>query len=187
MPILEKEPSVFPNELLDDHEFEVNNPHRRWWAIFTKARNEKALARDLLRYEIPYYLPLVPKQNLIRNRVVHSHIPLFGGYVFMFGDDDDRLQALTTNRISVTLDVDDQQKLSGELNQLYRLIQSGAPLTLEERLQPGRGVRITRGALAGIEGTITQRRGGQRRLLVAVHFLQTGVSVDIDDFMVEPI
>ena len=40
--------------------------------------------------------------------------------------------------------------------------------------------------MKGIEGVITQRRGGKRRLLVAVEFLHRGVSVEIDDFMVEP-
>lgn len=187
MPILEREASVFPEELFEDTEFELDNPHRRWWTIFTKARNEKALARDLLRFEIPYYLPMVPKENLVRKRVVHSHIPLFGGYVFMFGDEDDRIQALTTNRVSVTLNVDDQQQLRHDLNQLHRLIESGAPLTIEQRLQPGRKVRIKSGAFSGVEGVITQRRGGQRRLLVAVHFLQSGVSLEVEDFKVEPL
>ncbi len=186
MPILGEDTSVYPEELLEGAEFEQHNTHRRWWTIFTKARNEKALARDLLRFEIPFYLPMVPKKNLIRKRVVYSHIPLFGGYVFMFGDADERVRSLTTNRVSTVLEVSDQEQLRGDLNQLRHLIASGAPLTVEERLQPGRPVRIIRGALAGIEGIITQRRGGRRRLLVAVHFLQSGVSVEIDDFMVEP-
>jgi transcriptional antiterminator RfaH len=47
-------------------------------------------------------------------------------------------------------------------------------------------VRIKSGALMGLEGMILTRRG-ETRLLIAVHYLQQGVSVQIDDYMVEPI
>jgi transcription antitermination factor NusG len=84
------------------------------------------------------------------------------------------------------LAVPDQRQLRSDLRQLHHLIEIDAPLTVERRLEPGRRVRIKYGPMRGIEGVITQRRGGKRRLLVAVEFLQSGVSVEIDDFMVEP-
>jgi transcriptional antiterminator RfaH len=66
------------------------------------------------------------------------------------------------------------------------LIASGEPLTVEARLQRGQRVRLKSGALMGIEGTILERRGEQR-LLVAVEFLQQGVSILINDYRVEPV
>ncbi len=139
-----------------------------------------------MRFEVPFFLPLVPKTHVIRGRIVRSHIPLFGGYVFMFGCDDERVRCLTTNRVSELLRVDDQWQLRHDLRQLNWLIGTGAPLTIERRLEPGRRVRIRSGPMRGLEGVITHRRGGKHRLLVAVEFLQHGVSVEIDDFMVEP-
>ncbi len=123
---------------------------------------------------------------MIRGRVVQAYIPLFGGYVFMYGNEDERIRCLTTNRVSELLPVEDQWQLRGDLQQLNRLIDMGAPLTIERRLEPGRRVRIRNGPMRGLEGVITHRRGGGRRLLVAVEFLRNGVSVEIDDFMVEP-
>ena len=92
MPILEKETSVFPFGLFEDAEYEPGMSGRQWWAIFTKSRHEKALARDLERFEIPFFLPLVMRQNRIRNRIVEAYLPLFSGYVFMFGHDDERVR-----------------------------------------------------------------------------------------------
>jgi len=66
------------------------------------------------------------------------------------------------------------------------LIASGAPLTLESRLAPGDRVRVRRGPLVDLEGTVLSRRG-QTRLLIAVNFLQQGASVEIDDFLLDPI
>ena len=47
-------------------------------------------------------------------------------------------------------------------------------------------VRIKSGALKGLEGLIV-KRVKTTRLQVAVNYLQQGVSVEIDDFMVEAI
>lgn len=184
MPILANEPSLFPEDLFDDYRGQPAD--RCWWAIYTKARQEKALARQLLGHELPFYLPLVDKDHFFRGKRVRSHIPLFSGYVFLFGSDEERVLALTTNRISRILTVDDQDLLLHDLKQVRHLIESDAPLTIERRLVPGQRVRVKAGAMAGLEGTVVSRRNTSR-LLVAVNFLQQGVSVAIDDFMLEPI
>ena len=115
-----------------------------------------------------------------------AHLPVFGGYLFLYGTEEERVQALTTNRISRILPVADTLQMTSDLRFVRSLIQAGAPLTVESRLQPGQRVRIKSGSLMGLEGTILTRRG-ETRLLIAVHYLQQGVSVQIDDYMVEPI
>ena len=180
MPILEKEISEYPTGLLDNTE---EPGERQWYAVYTKARQEKALVRQLVGYEIPFYLPLVPKENYIRGKRVESFLPLFGGYVFLFGTDHERVQALTTNRIVQVLPVNDQEQIRYDLRQLRDVIESGTPVTLEKHLEPGDRVRVEKGPLRGVEGTIVARRG-ERRLIIAVNYLQQGVSVQIDDFMV---
>jgi len=186
MPILEREVSVFPENLLERPTEGDTGESRLWWAVFTKSRQEKALARDLLAREIPFYLPLVANDRYIRGRRVQAHLPVFSGYVFLYGDDTERYQSLTTNRVSRVLPVADGEQLRHDLRQVHHLIESNAPMTLERRLRPGQFARIKNGPMRGLEGIITERRG-RRLLLVAVHFLQTGVSIEIDDFMVEAV
>ena len=128
----------------------------------------------------------VPKDNHIRGKRVRSYIPLFTGYVFLFGTEADRIRALATNRVARILPVADQEELRNDLRQVHHLIESDAPLTIERRLMPGRRVRVIAGAMAGLEGKVTARRSGCR-LFVAVNMLQQGVSVAIDDYMLEPI
>jgi hypothetical protein len=184
MPILDREANLYPNDLLA-HPVEAASP-RRWWAIYTKARQEKALARQLVSYAIPFYLPLASRENMVRGRRVHSHVPLFNGYLFLYGTEDERIRSLTTNRISRILEVNDQQQLFSDLRQVHEVIASGAPLMVENRLEAGQPVRVKFGALEGLEGKVVQRRGAVR-LLIAVNYLQQGVSIEIDDFMVEPL
>ena len=184
MPILAAEPDCYPCNLLDEMPTDIDD--RRWWAIYTKSRQEKSLARQLGGMTVPYYLPLVSKTARIGARNVQSHLPVFGGYLFLYGTDEERIAALTTNRISRILPVPDTDRMTSDLRNVRTLITSGAPLTVEARLQPGQRVRIKSGALMGLEGEILNRRG-ETRLLIAVHYLQQGVSIQIDDYMVEPI
>jgi transcriptional antiterminator RfaH len=113
-------------------------------------------------------------------------VPLFPGYVFLYGSDDERIVSLTTNHISRVLDVPDPKGLRADLRQLRQLIEAKEPLTQESRLAPGDRVRVRSGPMEGIEGTVLDRRG-RARLVVAINFLQQGASVEIEDFMLEPI
>jgi transcriptional antiterminator RfaH len=184
MPILGEEPDVYPELLLDEPPSEAAD--RRWFAIYTKARQEKSLARELLKYRIPFYLPLVRKTSVSRGRRRTSRTPLFGGYVFLYGAEEERVRTLATNRVSRVLPVEDPEQLVFDLRQLRQLIVAGAPLTIESRLAPGRHVRVRQGAFAGVEGIVVKRRG-ETRLLVSINFLQQGASVEIDDFLLEPL
>ena len=193
MPVLAEETCLFPENLFDepmvatgDDLLDSRVAERVWWVVYTKSRQEKSLARDLLGSQIPFYLPQVAKSSLIRGRRVRTHMPVFPGYLFLYGSPDERVDSLKTNRISRILPVPLQDALEQDLRQLAKLIATNAPLTIERRLAPGRKVRIRCGPMAGFEGVVVQRRGSDR-LLISVSFLQQGVSVEINDFMVEPV
>ncbi|MGA2059069.1 MAG: transcription termination/antitermination NusG family protein [Thermoguttaceae bacterium] len=182
MPILKEEPNLFPETLLQDCVQETLD--RNWWVIYTKARQEKSLARELLAFRIPFYLPLIKKTAVVKGRKRISFVPLFSGYIFIFSTEAERIKSMTTNRISRILTVNDPQQLVYDLEQLRRLIASNAPLSVEQKLAPGNRVRVKQGALMGLEGTVLMRRG-VTRLLVRVNFLQQGASVEVDDYLLE--
>jgi len=186
MPILRSQPDIYPEGLFEGDGTEDDHDGR-WWALYTMSRREKDLMRRLRQMEISYYGPLIPFKNRSpQGRVRTSHVPLFPGYVFLQGDEDDRCQALTTKCISRVLPVEDGRALFADLAQVWRMIASDTPLSPEARLQAGMRVRIRNGSLAGVEGVVIQRRG-QDRLLVSIDFLQQGASVSLDDFCVERI
>jgi transcriptional antiterminator RfaH len=184
MPLLGQEPSLFPETLLDEAFAEQSQ--RRWLVAYTKPRQEKALSRELFRQQTPFYLPLVKKILYSPRRRRVSHTPLFSGYVFLFATEAERLRVLTTNRILRVIRVEDASRLVSDLRQFHQLIALDAPLTVESRLLPGDRVRVRQGPLAGVEGTVLHRRG-KSRLLVSIDFLQRGASVEIEDFLLEPV
>ncbi|MFV2068318.1 MAG: UpxY family transcription antiterminator, partial [Pirellulales bacterium] len=120
MPILAPETSIYPASLLDEPNRLLDE--HKWWAIHTKPRQEKSLARELLQQEIPFYLPLVAKNRLMRGRKVESYIPLFTSYVFLCGSDEQRVESLKTNRVAYTLEVTQGEELRKDLRQVQQII-----------------------------------------------------------------
>jgi transcriptional antiterminator RfaH len=140
----------------------------------------------MLTHQISFFLPQCERRWRAQGRLRCSHVPLFPGYIFLRGDSDARTRVLETNLVSRFLEVKDQARLHADLARVYRLIEGGAPLTPEDRLAPGTEVEITCGALAGVRGKILSK-GKQLKFVVEVQFLQRGVSVEIESWMIEPI
>jgi transcription antitermination factor NusG len=141
----------------------------------------------LFRAEVPFYSPLIKKKGRSPSgRRFESWLPLFPGYVFLRGSEEQRHVAMKSNCVFRALRIVGVAQLMHDLRQIHRLIATGAPLTREARLQPGARVRVRTGPFEGLEGVVVKRRG-REQLLVAVTFLQQGASVAIEDFLVEPI
>ncbi len=183
MAILAKEISRHPSDLFQT--YRDAEPGRGWWVIYTLSRREKTLMRWLLARDTAFYCPIVPRRYRSPNgRLRESHSPLFPGYVFVYGDRQSRLAAFESGCVSRCMEVPDGPRLFDELQQIQRLIATGAPLAPESRLFPGDLVRVKSGPFAGFEGNVI-RREGEVRLLVAVSFMEQGASVQLDDCQLE--
>ncbi|MGE3313826.1 MAG: transcription termination/antitermination protein NusG [Planctomycetaceae bacterium] len=184
MAILRKELDIFPRDLLAGET--PKGEGREWSVFYTKVRQEKSLARELLAREIPFYLPLIQRNHLYQGRKRSSYVPLFAGYVFLFATADERVTALSTNRVARVIEVQDAEELFADLRQIQLLIAANVPLTIESRIEPGRRIRVRDGALAGLEGVV-QSRTKRTKLVVLINLLQQGVSLEVEDFLLDPI
>ncbi len=181
MPILAQEPDIFPDDLLTS-EFAAEQP---WWAMYTLARQEKKLMRLLTQSHIAFYSPIIPRRYRSPNgRVRTTYEPLFANYVFVCGDENVRHATVSTGCVSRWMPVGQPMELVEDLRQLRALVATNAPLSPERRLELGTKVRIRTGPFTGYEG-IVFRRDAETRLLVAVRFMDQGVSVAIEDCQVE--
>ena len=104
----------------------------------------------------------------------------------MFASDDDRQQALKTNCIAKCNLIKDRETLVNDLRQILKVIDSGIALTAEAKLAPGNRVRVRSGPFAGYEGNVI-RREGKTRLLLSIQYLAKGVSMEMDEGVLEPI
>jgi transcriptional antiterminator RfaH len=179
MPVLPAEASIYPERLLDEL-CTLETTTRSWRVLHTKPRQEKAVARELLRIQTPFYLPLMARRSRRSGRIITSYLPLFNGYVFALSSYEEQQAVLATHRVANSLDVFDQDQLRADLQQIYQLISTELPVHPEERFAPGIKVLIRSGPLEGLHGEVLRAASG-RRFVVKVNFLQQGASVLLDD------
>ena len=157
-----------------------------WWVAHTKPRQEKALARDLLRSSIPYFLPMYEARRRSRGRSWKTMLLLFPGYVFFCCNEEDRLKALDTGRIANMISVKDQVGLIAELSSLRRVMKAGLGINPYPSLRTKTRCRVCSGPLLGMEGQVVRRKG-KAKFIVTISILGQGASVEIDGNELEPL
>ena len=158
----------------------------QWWVVHTRSRNEKALAHDLIRRNISYFLPMSWKVRRRSRRTIRSLLPLFGGYLFFCGEENERTELLRTDRVANMIEVKDQQKLIRELVQIEQALKAGAPLKPDKYIKTGQQCRVIAGPLLGLQGFVARTRGAAR-LVLQVDMLGQAASVEIDMDMIETV
>lgn len=174
----------YPRSLFEHLPTENDDCH--WHVLYTKSRQEKVVAERLLKRCISFYLPLFEKTTYYRRCKKTIRAPLFSGYLFLYGNEEDRLESLRTNQVCTTFHAPDVEVFVADLNRIHLMLRSGIPVIPEARAEKGRRVRIRSGPMAGLEGTIIKRKK-RIRIVVRVDFLQQGASVEVEDFMLETI
>jgi transcription termination/antitermination protein NusG len=156
----------------------------QWWVAHTKSRNEKALANELVRKNVSYFLPMRWKTSYSKGRKLRSLLPLFGGYLFFCGEERERIEVLKTNRVANCIEVKNQARLVSELSQIERAINAGVDLTPHDYIKVGQRCRVTGGPLAGLAGIVI-KSSTAARLVLQVDMLGQAASVEIDTDLLE--
>lgn len=152
-----------------------------WTAAYCKPRQEKALAWDLVRKQIPYFLPMVLRETSSGGRRRRNLHPLFPSYFFFAGGEQERLAVLKTDRTVQLLAISaaEQPRFRREIAALDIAVEHfPRSLELYPRLVPGALVRITAGPLKNVEGVIVQANN-KRKLWLRVSALGVGATVEI--------
>lgn len=176
----ENPPMVWPEET------SISDFQGEWWVAHTKSRNEKSLARQLVNSEVPYFLPMHWKVSKSRGRTVRSLLPLFPGYLFFCGSEDQRLEVLKTNRTAGLIPVEDKDQLVRELLPIETMLKLGKTVLPHDSIQIGQRCRVLAGPLAGTVGSVVQTPK-ETRLILQVDMLGQAASVEIASDMVEKI
>jgi len=175
VPILKSEVALSPPDLFD-------LPDLPWRVAYVRSRQEKELARLLLRMQVPFYLPLAEKQVRRAGRRFVSFLPLFPGYLFFRGPRGWAAEsgaARWDDRLVSVLEVPDQPRLDAELRVLWQLQQSGAAFEDFPYLAPGDAVEVIDGPFQGLHGTVLREKG-RTRLVVSVSFLRQSVAAEFE-------
>jgi transcription antitermination factor NusG len=153
-----------------------------WYVLTTRSRQEKIAAFMLGSLEIEHFLPLLNQSRQWSDRLQKVLMPLFPGYLFVriCRTAEYQLRVLKVPGI-----VDFVRNNTGplavpeqEIEDIRSLLASGTPCLPHPYPKAGDQVRIVRGPLAGLEGTLV-RGETQSKLVISVEMIRRSVAVSV--------
>lgn len=157
---------------------------KKWFVVHTKPKNEKKVFEQIQGKDIEAYLPLVETIRYWSDRKKKLQVPLFPGYVFVHGDESERLKAISDTygalryvmfqrRFAVVTDE--------EISNIKISLKAPDKVRIEDtKIIVGDLVEITYGIFKGLKGFITQIRGNYR-ITVSITELNTTFSVQLSN------
>jgi transcription antitermination factor NusG len=156
-------------------------PEPHWYAAKTRANHEKRVAQQLSMRSIPCFLPLHESLRTWKDRRKCLELPLFPGYLFVRIHIQERLRVLEIASVAclVTFGSLPCALPDSQIEALQNI--PSCRLTAESYDYPvfGKRVRIIRGPLQGLEGTLVRRKNSLR-LVLSIDLIQQAASVEVD-------
>ncbi len=160
----------------------------KWYAVYTRHQHEKVVASSLAGKAFGVFLPLYTANRRWKDRVMRVSLPLFPGYVFLRGDPGRRLDILTTPGVHCLLSWCGQPAVipHEEIEAVRRVVEWRRNAEPCPFLRCGDRVRVTSGALAGIEGIVVRKKHSFR-LVLSVELLEKSIAVEVEGAVVEQV
>ena len=162
----------------------------RWFAVQTRPRHEKKVARELLGKSVCNFLPLLSEKHSWSDRQREVQVPLFPGYVFVRLQDDldGRIPVLRTMGVvgfvggrGLGSAIPDDQ-----IQAIQSVLDAKVPVGPYPFLKIGQMVRIIGGSLDGVKGIIAGKNG-DASLVISIEMIQRSIAIRVAGYRVEPV
>jgi transcription antitermination factor NusG len=159
---------------------------RGWYALYTRHRHEKAVAKALTAKGLAVFLPLysAPRQWKDRTKVIM--LPLFSCYVFIQGSLDRHLDVVSTAGVHGFVCCAGLPACipQAEIDGVRQVVERSIKIEPHPFIRCGDRVRVKAGPLEGIEGILIRKKNFSR-LVLTVELLGKSAAVEVDVSLVE--
>jgi len=152
-----------------------------WFAIWTRARAEKAVSDQLMRKDIEVFLPTIRRISRWKDRKKELDWPLFPGYCFARFDPRESLSVLKCVGVARIIMFDGKPAPiePAEISAIQLLVATQYKADPCPLLKEGDLVEVMHGPLKGVVGRLVQK-GPQTRLVLSITMINRAVSVVFD-------
>src|ERR1035437_2042005 len=160
----------------------------RWYALTVRPQHEKAVADQLQAKALESYLPLYRARRRWSDRIKTIELPLFSRYVFCRFNFETRLQVLQVSSVVSIVGFGGKPCPipDHDIETIQAVVGSGLPVSPWPFLRIGQRVRVTEGALEGLEGILARKTSGYR-VIVNMEMLNRAVAVEIEQDLVRAV
>lgn len=154
---------------------------KKWFALYTKPKHEFKAETQLKVSGVEYYLPTVIRVKQWSDRKKKVKEPLFNGYIFIYGNERERLIALEQYAIVRTIFFEGKPAIvpNWQIENLKKMLEKGEDVTVTDQLQIGSTVKIISGPFKDVEGIVYESSNQERMLAITIDLLRRSVIVKI--------
>jgi transcriptional antiterminator RfaH len=148
------------------------NRENKWYAVYTKSRNEKKVASLLQKELIEFYLPLKKTLHQWSDRKKWVEEPLIRSYVFVKISEKEYYKVLNTPGVLkyVTFDGKAAPIAEWQIIALQKVVLGIADYEISSKeFKKGNQVKITSGSMTGVIGEILEIRGNKKFIIRIEH------------------
>jgi transcription antitermination factor NusG len=158
-----------------------------WVALVVRPRAERSVQKGLANMGLETFVAWHGVRRRWADRIKILEQNLIPGYIFCQSTFAERLAVMHQVGVERVVSFNRTPALipDEEIAALRRAVCSELPLGPWPYLKAGQRVRIEKGVLAGMEGTLARESAGWR-VVVSVSALQRSVAVEIDRDMIAP-
>jgi transcriptional antiterminator RfaH len=159
----------------------------RWYALVVKHQHERLSEEALQSKGLETLVPMYRARRLWSDRMKEIDLPLFAGYVFCRFVYRQKVNLLNTPGVRriVGFGTGPAPVPESEISAIQAMLQSKLPVRPWPFLKPGDRVRVERGPLRGIEGTLLREKDSLR-LVVGIELLRRSLAAELEPDMIVP-
>ena len=141
----------------------IESDPKKWFVLQTKPRNEKIVLSQIEQKEIEVYAPFVETIRIWSDRKKKIQVPLFSGYLFIHGNEEERLRAIS-GTIGALKYIYFQKRPAVVSDREIELIKTALmepeKISIEEKqIKKGDLILVTHGVFKGMKGYVNEFRG----------------------------
>ena len=163
---------------------QTKEQEEKWYAVVTKYRNEKMIAKKLQAIGIEAFVPLIERVKQYASRKKVHYLPLVSCYVFVKVAPKTFVKVLEITNVFHFVKFGDEiaEITESEISLLKRITEVDYPIEVSEPsiFHQGDHVEIIEGPLAGIKGTLV-RNQNKNKFLVEFDKLEKTIAIEVED------
>lgn len=172
----------------EDTSCEQLNEDARWYALAVRYQHEQKTERALRSKGLETLVPLYRSERQWSDRVKEIELPVFAGYVFCHFPLTRKMQVTDTPGVGQIVGFGGRPAAleDSEIAGIRRVTESKQRWIPWPYLKAGDRVRVERGPMRGLEGTLLRTKDALR-LVIGVELLQRSIAVELDREAIGPV
>ena len=161
---------------------------KKWLAVYTKPRHEKAVEKEFQKKGFEVYLPMLKERRKWSDRKKWVEFPMFRSYVFVRTKIKNTLFVLQTSGVVKVIKFGEEVAVvrNESIEAIKLMIEGGYNPEPLNYFIKGDPVEVKGGSLKGLVGEVI-RLDKNDRLVVRVDAIQHSISIQIDRGFLKPI